>query len=237
MQVEIWSDVVCPWCYLGKRRFETALAQFAHRDEVEVVFRHFQLDPSAPVGVTRPTRELLAERYGAADLDGMFARVEDLAAAEGLEYHLARGTSGNTVDAHRVLHAATEAGLAEKAWELFYRAYFTEERSIFDRDSLVELAVEAGLPRETAVEVLDSERYRAEVLDDARTASALGATGVPFFVADRRVGVAGAQPAEVMLAMLDQAWTAAHPVEMVTPATSGDPAADDACAVDGSGAC
>jgi predicted DsbA family dithiol-disulfide isomerase len=208
VQVEIWADVVCPWCYIGKRRFEAALAQFPQRDDVEVVHRSFQLDPSAPPGVTRPTREALAAKYGGADLDQMFARVEGVAAAEGLDYHLARGTSGNTVDAHRVLQAAAAAGLSEKAWEIFYRAYFTEERSVFDRDSLVGLAVEAGLSREVAETVLDSDDYASAVEDDTRTAVALGATGVPFFVADRRVGVAGAQPAEVMLAMLERAWQA-----------------------------
>jgi predicted DsbA family dithiol-disulfide isomerase len=206
VKVEIWADVVCPWCYIGKRRFESALAAFPHRDEVEVVHRSFQLDPSAPHGAPRPTRDVLAAKYGGANLDQMFARVEDIARAEGLDYHLARGLSGNTVDALRVLHAAGDAGLGEKAWELFYRAYFIEERSVFDRDSLVELAVEAGLSQETAQAVLDSEQYAAAVEDDTRTAASLGATGVPFFVADRRVGVAGAQPVEVMLGMLEQAW-------------------------------
>lgn len=122
MQVEIWADVVCPWCFIGKRRLETALAQFPQRDDVEVVHRSFQLDPSAPPGVTRPTRAALAAKYGSANLDQMFARVEGVGAAEGLDYHLARGTSGNTVDAHRVLQAAAAAGLSEKAWEIFYRA-------------------------------------------------------------------------------------------------------------------
>jgi predicted DsbA family dithiol-disulfide isomerase len=228
VQVEIWADIVCPWCYIGKRRFEAALEQFPHRDDVEVVRRTFQLDPSAPRGVTRPTREVLSEKYGVTDLDQMFARVEDVAAAEGLHYHLARGTSGNTVDALRVLHAAGEAGLSDQAWELFYRAYFTDDRSVFERDSLVELAVEAGLAPEVAQAVLDSDDYADAVEGDTRTAASLGATGVPFFVADRRVGVAGAQPVEVMLAMLEQAWQAEHPVRLVA---SGDGATctDGAC--------
>jgi predicted DsbA family dithiol-disulfide isomerase len=228
VQVEIWADVVCPWCYIGKRRFEAALARFPQRDDVEVVHRSFQLDPSAPRGVTRPTRDVLAAKYGGPNLDQMFARVEGVAAAEGLDYHLARGTSGNTVDAHRVLHAAAAAGLSEAAWELFYRAYFTDARSVFDRDSLVELAVEAGLSREVAVAVLDSDDYAAAVEDDTRTATSLGATGVPFFVADRRMGVAGAQPVEVMLAMLEQAWQAEHPMQIVASA-DGETCTDGAC--------
>jgi predicted DsbA family dithiol-disulfide isomerase len=228
LKVEIWADVVCPWCYIGKRRFESALAAFPHREEVEVVHRSFQLDPSAPRGVIRATREALAEKYGGANLDQMFARVEDIARAEGLDYHLARGTSGNTVDALRVLHAAESAGLSEKAWELFYRAHFIDERSVFDRDSLVELAVEAGLAREVAQAVLDSDQYASEVEGDTRTAASLGATGVPFFVADRRVGVAGAQPVEVMLAMLEQAWEAEDPVEIVASA-DGETCTDGAC--------
>jgi predicted DsbA family dithiol-disulfide isomerase len=228
VKIEIWADVVCPWCYIGKRRFEAALAQFAHRDEVEVVHRSFQLDPGALRDQVRPTADLLAERYGAANLDQMFARVEAVAAAEGLEYHLASGVSGNTADAHRVLQAAAEAGLGEKAWEVFYRAYFTEQRSVFDRESLVELAVEIGLDHDDAVAVLDSDRYAAEVVDDSRTAAALGATGVPFFVADRRVGVAGAQPVEVLLGMLEQAWSAAQPVPIIA-ATDGAVCTDGAC--------
>jgi predicted DsbA family dithiol-disulfide isomerase len=228
VQVEIWADVVCPWCYIGKRRFEAALAQFRHREDVDVVHRSFQLDPSAPPGVTRPTRDVLAAKYGGADLDQMFARVEGVAAAEGLDYHLARSTSGNTVDAHRVLHAAAAAGLSDKAWELFYRAYFTEGRSVFDRDSLVELAVEAGLAREDAEAVLDSDDFATAVEDDTHAAAALGATGVPFFVADRRIGVAGAQPVEVMLAMLEQAWQAEHPVQIVAT-SDGETCTDGAC--------
>ena len=228
MKVEIWADVVCPWCYIGKRRFEAALAAFPHRDDVEVVHRTFQLDPSAPQGVTRPTREALAEKYGGANLDQMFARVEDIARAEGLDYHLANGTSGNTIDALRVLHAAGAAGLGEKAWELFYRAYFIEARSVFDRDSLVELAVEAGLSREAAEAVLDTDQYASAVDDDTRTAASLGATGVPFFVADRRVGVAGAQPVEVMLRMLEQAWQSVHPVDIVASADA-ETCTDGAC--------
>jgi predicted DsbA family dithiol-disulfide isomerase len=192
------------------------------------VHRSFQLDPSAPRGVTRPTRGHLAAKYGAANLDQMFARVEGVAAEEGLVYHLARGTTGNTVDAHRVLHAATEAGLGEKAWEVFYRAYFTEERSVFERDSLIEIATEVGLDREVAEAVLDSDQYAASVEEDSRTATALGATGVPFFVADRRIGVAGAQPVEVMLAMLEQAWAADNPIEIVASA-AGETCTDDAC--------
>jgi predicted DsbA family dithiol-disulfide isomerase len=228
VQVEIWADVVCPWCYIGKRRFEAALAKFPHRADVDVVHRSFQLDPSAPRGVTRPTRDVLAAKYGGANLDQMFARVEGVAAAEGLDYHLARGTSGNTVDAHRVLHAAAAAGLDDKAWELFYRAYFTEGRSVFDRGSLVELATEAGLAQEVAEAVLDSDDFATAVEDDTAAATALGATGVPFFVAGRRVGVAGAQPVEVMLAMLEQAWQAEHPVQIVAT-SDGETCTDGAC--------
>jgi predicted DsbA family dithiol-disulfide isomerase len=228
VKIEIWADVVCPWCYIGKRRFETALALFPHREDVEVVHRSFQLDPSAPRGITQPTRDALAAKYGAANLDQMFARVEGVAAEEGLVYHLARGTSGNTVDVHRVLHAAAEAGLGEKAWEIVYRAYFTEERSVFDRDSLIEIAVEIGLDREVAEAVLDCDDYAVAVEEDSRTAAALGATGVPFFVADRRIGVAGAQPVEVMQAMLEQAWTAANPIEIVASA-DGETCIDGAC--------
>lgn len=228
MQVEIWADVVCPWCYIGKRRFEAALERFAHRDEVAVVHRSFQLDPGAARGVTRASREVLAEKYGDANLDAIFARVEGVAAAEGLDYHLADGVTGNTADAHRVLHAAAASGLGDKAWELFYRGHFTEGRSVFDRDSLVELATEVGLDRRDAESVLDSDQYASALEDDTRAAASLGATGVPFFVADRRVGVAGAQPVEVMLGMLEQAWQAAQPVQIVA-SSDGETCTDATC--------
>jgi predicted DsbA family dithiol-disulfide isomerase len=180
MQVEIWSDLVCPWCYLGKRRFERALESFDHRDEVTVVYRSFELDPSAPAGPSMPTVELLASKYGM--------------------------TAEQAEDAQRQMERrAAEDELAER----LHRAYFTEQASIFDHSSLTEFAVEAGLDRDDVIRVLASEEYGDAVDTDEAMAQALGANGVPLFVVDRRYGISGAQPPEVIAEVLDRAWAEA----------------------------
>ena len=222
MRVEVWSDVVCPWCYIGKRRLETALERFPHRDEVEVVWRSFQLDPSVPEGETHPTLPALAAKYGTSveAMRANMARVEQIAADEGLEYHLADGISGNTLLAHQALHLAAEHGKGGELKERLLHAHFEEQRSVFDVDSLVELAVEVGLEEAEVRAALADRRYLAAVHQDAATAQALGATGVPFFVVDRTYGAAGAQPAELLLQILERAWADAHPLVTV-PAADG----------------
>jgi len=205
MRVDIWSDVVCPWCYIGKRRFERALDAFDDRAGVQIVHRSFQLDPSRPKGSTQKRREMLMTKYrlSAAQVETMDARMEETAAAEGLEYHLdAGGVTGNTFDAHRLLHLAAAEGRQDETLERLYRAYFTERRSIFDADSLSALAVEAGLPPAGVRDVLETDRYADAVTADLREAQTLGAHGVPFFVFDRRFGVSGAQASEVFAQVL-----------------------------------
>jgi predicted DsbA family dithiol-disulfide isomerase len=208
MQVEIWSDVVCPWCYLGKKRFERALESFGHRDEVEVTYRSFELDPSAPAGVTTPTVELLASKYGMdpAQASDSQRQMEQRAAQDGLEFRMAGLRSGNTRDAHRLLQLAKDRGVQAELAERLHRAYFTEQRSIFDHASLTELAAEAGLDRAEVTKVLDSDEYSDHVDTDEAMAQAIGATGVPLFVINRRYGVSGAQPPEVITQALEQAW-------------------------------
>jgi len=207
MRIDIWSDVVCPWCYVGKRRFERALASFEDRADVEVVHRSFQLDPARPPGQTQKRREMLMGKYRltAAQVEGLDARMEQTAAAEGLEYHLGDGVTGNTLDAHRLLHLAADRGRQDAALERFYRAYFTEGRSLFDAASLTALAVEAGLDGGEVGTVLAGDDYAAAVANDIREAQALGANGVPFFVFDRRFGVSGAQATEVFSQVLARA--------------------------------
>jgi predicted DsbA family dithiol-disulfide isomerase len=212
VKVEIWSDVVCPWCYIGKRRFERAVERFAHRDEVQVTWRSFELDPQAPAerGVDPATH--LAEKYGIArdEAVAMQARVTDLAAQEGLTYHLATARGGNTFDAHRLVQLATERGRGGDMEERLFRAYFTEGESIGDPDTLVRLADEAGLDAAEARAVLEGDAYADRVRADEQEAAAIGARGVPFFVIDRRYGVSGAQASELLLSALDQAWADAH---------------------------
>jgi predicted DsbA family dithiol-disulfide isomerase len=230
VQIEVWSDVVCPWCYIGKRRLETALERFPHRDQVQVIWRSFQLDPTIPEGETHATLPALAAKYGRS-VEGMRAaqqQLEQVAAGEGLAYHLADGVSGNTALAHELLHLAADRGLGGAAKERLLHAYFEEGRSVFDVDSLVALGVEVGLDEAEIRAALSDRRYRAAVQQDAATAQALGANGVPFFVVDRRYGAAGAQPADLLLQVLERAWADAHPLVTV-PAAEG--CEGDNCAV------
>jgi len=207
MRIDIWSDVVCPWCYLGKRRFERALEAFEDRADVRVVHRSFQLDPARPKGHTQKRREMLMSKYHLSQpqVEALDARMEQTAAADGLEYHMGDGVTGNTLDAHRLLHLAAERGRQDAALERFYRAYFTEGRSLFDDDSLTAVAVEGGLDEHDVRRVLAGDAYAAEVAADIREAQALGANGVPFFVFDNRFGVSGAQATDVFSQVLARA--------------------------------
>jgi predicted DsbA family dithiol-disulfide isomerase len=213
MRVEVWSDLICPWCYVGKRRFERALAGFPHRHDVEVVHRSFELDPSTPRNETQDNRARLAEKYGLSEEQARAAqqRMAGLAAEEGLEFRRDGGRVGNTFDAHQLVHLARERGLQDQVIERLFRAHFTEQRSLFDHDSLVDLAAEAGLDREEARTVLTKETYARAVRADEAQAHALGASGVPFFVFDDRYGVSGAQRSEIFSDVLARAWAEAHP--------------------------
>ncbi|SNT50106.1 Predicted dithiol-disulfide isomerase, DsbA family [Actinomadura meyerae] len=232
MRVEIWSDVVCPWCYIGKRQFEKALQGFEHRDRVEVVHRSFQLDPTLPPGETVDVAEMLAEKYGMTRERAveMNRQMEERAAGVGLEYHLEGGRAGNTLDAHRIVHLAAKRGRQDEVVEALYKAHFTDRRSVFDHDSLVEIAAAAGLDADEARETLASGAFTAEVEADQREAAALGATGVPFFVLDRRYGVSGAQPPEAFTEALNRAWTDANPA-LTTIGGDAEACTDDTCAV------
>jgi predicted DsbA family dithiol-disulfide isomerase len=212
MHVDIWSDVVCPWCYLGKRRFEKALGAFAHADEVEVVYRAFELDPTAPKGATTLTVDRLASKYGMSGKQAQDAQrqMEQRAAADGLTFRMESLRSGNTKDAHRLLLFARARGLQVELQERLHRAYFTEQGSIFDHPSLTELAVEVGLDRDEAAAVLASDRFESEVDTEEAMANSLGVTGVPFFVIDRKYGISGAQSAETIGQVLEKVWDEAH---------------------------
>ena len=211
MQVEIWSDVVCPWCYLGKRRFERALESFSHRDEVEVVYRSFELDPDAPAGQTTPTVERLASKYRMTTEQAEDAQrqMAERAAGEGLEFRMAGLRSGSTRDAHRLLHLAKDRGVQADLAERLHRAHFTEQASIFDHESLTEIAVAAGLDAAEVRRVLADREYDEAVDTDEAMARAIGATGVPLFVIDRRYGISGAQPPELITQTLEKAWAEA----------------------------
>ncbi|MFI1508468.1 DsbA family oxidoreductase [Streptomyces sp. NPDC020597] len=220
MRVEIWSDIACPWCYVGKARFEKALKAFPHRDQVEVIHRSFELDPGRAKDDVQPVLAMLGKKYGMSQAQAQ-AGEENLgaqAAAEGLAYRTRDRDHGNTFDMHRLLHFAKEQGRQDELIQILYRANFAEERSVFTEgdERLVELAVEAGLDAEAARAVLaDRAAYADEVRADEREAAELGANGVPFFVLDRAYGVSGAQPAEVFAQALTRAWESRSPLKLI----------------------
>lgn len=233
MRVEIWSDIACPWCYVGKARFEKALASFPHREQVEVVHRSFELDPGRAKDDIQPVITMLSRKYGMSEAQAE-AGEDNLgtqAAAEGLPYRTRGRDHGSTFDMHRLLHFARERGRQTELLDLLYRANFAEERSVYNDDErLVELAGTAGLDTDAVREVLaDPEAYAAAVRADEREAAELGANGVPFFVLDRTYGVSGAQPVEVFGQALTRAWDERPPLKPV----DGDAEAcgPDGCAV------
>lgn len=234
MKVEIWSDIVCPWCYIGKRRFESALAGFKHHDQIEIQWKSYQLDPHAPHNSEQTLDEMLASKYGMSlqKATEMNASVSSLAAKEGLDYHLEQAHPSNTFDAHRLVHLAAAHGRQDAMKERLMRAYFTEGKAIGDPETLVALAEETGLDAEEARTALASDTYAAEVRADEHEAQALGITGVPFFVIDEKYGISGAQSDKVFQQALEQVWAETHP--LITITSSGQDAGScegDACEI------
>jgi len=227
VEVEIWSDIACPWCYIGKRRFEAALGQFEHADDVHVTWRSFELDPSAPAERAGDRAERIAEKYGVTveHARAMGQRVTDAAAGEGLEFRFDIARGGLTFDGHRLIHIAAANGLQDAMKERLMRAYFSEGQLISDRNTLVRLATEVGLDADEVREALQNDRYADEVRGDEREATALGISAVPTFVVDRQLGVAGAQPPEVMLQLLREGWERRTPQPTIVGGES--------CSVDG----
>jgi predicted DsbA family dithiol-disulfide isomerase len=228
MRLDVWADLVCPWCYVGKRRLERALAEFPHTEDVEIFFRSFQLDPRAPVGRTRLQVEVLVERYGMSEARALALESETArtAEAEGLEFRFEGALTGNTFDAHRLVHLARDRGMEGTVVDRFYRAQFAEQRSLFEKGSLVELAAEAGLDPSESQTVLDQGAYAEAVLADVQEAVDLRATGVPFFLLDHRYGISGAQSPAVFLGALTRSWEDTHP-STSQPSAGSVPAGPD----------
>ena len=227
MDVEIWSDIACPWCYVGKRRFERALAQFDGRDEVRIRWRSFELDPHAPPERPGDRVEHLAAKYGTSreQAEAMHRQMTQVGAGEGVEFRFDVARDGNTFDAHRLTHLAPAHGAQHALQERLFRAHFTEGELVSDPAVLERLALEVGLAAEEVRELLAGDRYADAVREDERTAAALGITAVPFFVVDRRLGAPGAQPPEVLRSLLEQGWAARSPLQVV--------AGGESCGVDG----
>lgn len=210
LRIDVWSDIVCPWCYLGKRRFESALAAFPERDRVDVVWRSFELDPSAPAELPRDVSHAarLARKYGMTvrDAESRTAHLVALAAAEGLTLNFEDTRPGNTFDAHRLLHLARGSGRAGALKERFMKAYFTEGEAIGLRDVQVRLATEVGLDEEDVRAALSTDQFADAVRGDERLASELGIHGVPCFVLAQRYAISGAQPAAEITKVLARAF-------------------------------
>ena len=207
MHIEIWSDIACPWCYLGKRRLETALTDFEHRDDVAITYRSFELDPEAPAERVGERAAHLAGKYGmkVEQARAMEDQMTMRAAAEGLRYRLDIARAGNTFDAHRMLHLAAAHGVQAAAKERFMRAYFTEGQLMSDHETLVRLATEVGVPENEVRDTLMTDRFADTVREDERTAAALDIHAVPFFVVDRHMAVSGAQSPDLFAKMLEKA--------------------------------
>ncbi len=208
LSVEIWSDIACPWCYIGKRRFEAALSGFEHADEVEVTWRSFELDPQAPREREGDRVEHLARKYGTTreQAQAMHDHMAGIAAGEGLEFRFEIARSGNTFDAHRLTHLAAAHGLQDEMKERLFRAYLSEGEAIGDPAVLERLAVEVGLPADEVRDLLAGDRCAGEVRDDEQLAASLAITAVPFFVVDRAIAASGAQPPELLRELLERAW-------------------------------
>lgn len=234
MRIEIWSDVVCPWCYIGKRRLEKALADFrpAGKGEVEIVWRSFQLDPGAPAVPVETVAESLGRKYGGGPEAGrqMIDRVEAVAAEEGLLFRHHQSLRVSTVDSHRLLHLALESGgpaLQGRLKEALLAAYFVETENVADHATLTRIAVAAGLDADRVAAVLSTQEYAEAVQADIDAAYDLGAGGVPFYVVDGRFAVSGAQPAATFGQVLERAWAESHPALEVIGGGA------DACGPDG----
>jgi predicted DsbA family dithiol-disulfide isomerase len=229
MELEIWSDIACPWCYVGKKRMEKALAEFPHADEVSVTWRSFELDPNAPASRDESHVELIANKYGRTveEVEQMDAQLTAVAAEDGIAMQLSGIRSGNTFDGHRLIHLAAEHGLQVEMKERLMHAYFTENALVSDHDTLVKLGVEVGLLEDAVREVLLTERFAEEVRADEMDASNAGISAVPCFVIDRKYGASGAQDPTVLLQFLQHGWTESHPqVEIVA---EGDACGPEGC--------
>ncbi|MDX8399954.1 MAG: DsbA family oxidoreductase [Gallionellaceae bacterium] len=213
MQVEIWSDVICPWCYIGKRRFTMALDAFAHKDSVNVIWRSFELDPKSPLLYPDTLEETLARKYGVSTQEAaaMSARVTAVAKEVGLDYHLNKARPGNTFDAHRLLHFAASQQLGDRAMERIMQAYFCEALAIGDRAALGRIATEFGISENDALAMLDSDAYTDAVRADEARAAKLGIAGVPHFLIDEKLAISGAQSVEEFAEALQKAWAERNP--------------------------
>jgi predicted DsbA family dithiol-disulfide isomerase len=233
MRVDVWSDVVCPWCYVGLANLGSALDQFEHEDDVEVVLHSFQLDPGAPQRDEQPLEQRLAEKYGTTvgQIKAQQARIVSLGAERGIDFRFDQAIGGNTFDAHRLLHLARVRGVQLELKHALGKAYFTDGEPIGEAATLRSRAISVGLDADEVDAVLQGDAFAAEVREDIEAAQRIGISGVPFFVVDGRLGVSGAQPPESLLELLDQGWLTQEPkpVQVLAGADGVDACGPDGC--------
>lgn len=209
MKIEIWSDVMCPFCYIGKRNFETALEQFQDKNHIEVVWKSFQLDPNMPDVSEESQEDYLVKRKGLSreQVKGMLANVTQSAKQVGLEYHFEKSVTANSFKAHRLIQFAKEKGKGDQAEEILFRAFFTEGKNIADIETLTQAGKEIGLDENDLKVAFTDEKYAYQVNQDIQEARNIGVNGVPFFVFDKKYAVSGAQPSQAFLQTLEKAFT------------------------------
>ena len=208
MKIDIWSDIMCPFCYIGKRKLEGALAQFEHRDDVKISWHSFQLDPAMKYEAGKDIHGYLAVKYGKTRewSVSVHNQMTETAKREGLTYNFDKAIIANSFDAHRLIQLAKTKGLADAVEEGLFKAYFTEGKNISDHNTLMQIGMAAGLGVIEIGEMLNSDAFANEVHKDVEMARTLGINGVPFFLLDERYGISGAQPMEVFADGLQQAW-------------------------------
>lgn len=209
MKIEIWSDVMCPFCYIGKRNFEMALADFPDKDKIEVEWKSFQLDPTVPEVATESQEDYLVKRKGMSreQVKGMLANVTEMARQAGLEYHLDKSVMVNSQKAHQLIQFAKTKGLGDEMEEVLFRSFFTDGKNVADLETLKELGKEAGLDEKELESAFTDDQFKYKMNQDIQEARSIGVTGVPFFVFDRKYGVSGAQPPQAFLDTLSKSFT------------------------------
>ncbi len=233
MNVEIWSDVMCPFCYIGKRKFENALAQFPHKNNINIIWKSFQLDPTTVTDPNLNTIEHLAHKKGWSKEQAAqtTAHVTDIAKKVGLDFHFEKAVVANSFDAHRLSHLAKKHGKQNDLEEKLFLAYFTEGKNTADHSTLLQIAKKIGLDEKETTEVLNSNTYSAEVEQDIIEAQQVGVRGVPFFVIDRKYAVSGAQESETFLGALTKAYEEHSPVLESLNANDSNACGPDGCEV------
>ena len=208
MKIDVWSDIMCPFCYIGKRKLEGALLQFEHKDDVQVVWHSFQLDPTITFQPGKDLYTYLAERKGASREWSVMVhnQMTETAKKEGLTYNFDKAVIANSFDAHRLIQLAKTHDLGDAMEERLFKAYFTEGKNVSDHNTLMQLGMETGMRAVEIGEMLNSDAFAAEVHDDIMQAERVGIRGVPFFLLDEQLGISGAQPMEVFADGLQQAW-------------------------------